>query len=132
MEGSGGAEQDIVPPPGPHPIQKVPGEHRGAAPAAGAAAVDVLVLGVENEGAAVHMVGEGVSLPLQQLHQQLAAQAAQVPGDDQVVEVGGASGVPQVGGDGVHRRRGRSQGCTMWKMFSVKFNAYSSPEARRF
>ena len=27
---------------------------------------------------------------------------------------------------------GRSQGCTMWKMFSVKFNAYSSPEARRF
>lgn len=132
MEGSGGAEQDVLPTAPFHLMEQIAGEHGGAAAAARPAAVDVLLLQIEDETAAVGVVGHLEALLAQQLQQQLAAQLAQITGDNQVVAAGGAAGVFEVGGNGIRRRRGRSQGCTMWKMFSVKFNAYSSPEARRF
>ena len=132
MERPGGAKEDVAPPPLPHAVEQIPGEHRGTAAAARPAAVDVLALGVKNHGAAVGVVAQLDPVPAQQLQQQLAAQQPQIPGYNQVIVAGGPAGVLQMGGNGVVCGGGRSQGCTMWKMFSVKFNAYSSPEARRF
>lgn len=94
--------------------------------------MDVLLFCVVEEQATVVVIVQGDAVLFEKVPDDLAAQLAQVPGDDEVVVVRGQAGVPEVGGEGVVGSGGRSQGCTMWKMFSVKFNAYSSPEARRF
>ena len=101
VEGTGGAEEQIFPPPLRQPREEIAGEHRGGAAAARAAAVDVLALGVKEETAAVGVVLQHDAPALQKLQKELAAQPPQVPGDDQVIEVGAAASVLKVGGDGV-------------------------------
>lgn len=108
------------------------GQHRGGAAAARASAVDVLLFGVVKNQTAVIVVVQCNAVLFEEVPDDLTAQLAQVAGDNEVVVAGGQAGVPEVGREGVVGGGGRSQGCTMWKMFSVKFNAYSSPEARRF
>ena len=101
MEGPGGAEEDIFPAPLPQARQQEARQHAGTAAAAGAAAVYVLTVGVEDQQAAVGVVGQLYPVPLCQLAQQVAAQPPQVAGDDQVIEVRAAAGVLQVGAYGV-------------------------------
>ena len=133
MQGTGGAEQQTLPASGLHLTQQIAGEDCGGTAAAGAAAVDILLFRVEDHHTAVIVVGTQVhAVPGEQVDQQFLAQNTQIPGDDQVVIVRTVACVPEVGRQSVIGGGGRSQGCTMWKMFSVKFNAYSSPEARRF
>lgn len=131
-QGAGAAEEQAPPAALLHTVEQKAGEHRGGAAAARAAAVDVLRLGVEDEAATVVVVGQIHAVLLEEVQDDLSAQAAQIAGDDQIIKRRRAAGVGEVGGQALVGRRGRSQGCTMWKMFSVKFNAYSSPEARRF
>ena len=101
MEGPGGTKEDVVPLARLHPVQQVTCEYRCAAPAARASAVDVLLFQIKDQCAAVGVVWHLNSVPAQQLQQQLAAQGAQIPGDDKVVAAGGAPGVLKVGGNGV-------------------------------
>ena len=101
VEGPGGAEEQVFPPPLRQPSEEIAGEHRGGTAAARAAAVDVLALLVKEETAAVGVVVQDDTPALQQLQQQLTAQPPQVPGDDQVIEAGAAARVLKVGGDGV-------------------------------
>lgn len=107
VEGPGGAEKDVVPLARLHAVEQVSGEYRGTASAARAAAVDVLVLEVEEHGPAVGVVVELDAVLAQQLDEQLAAQNAQIAGDDQVVAAGRAARVAEVGGDGGVGRGGR-------------------------
>ena len=133
QQGAGGGEYHSLPAPGPHAGENVPVEDGGGAAAAGGPGVHVLVLPVVQQHAAVEVVaGEVQAVPAEEVQDDGVAQLSQVAGEDQVVVPGGGVGLPEQGGEGLVGRRGRSQGCTMWKMFSVKFNAYSSPEARRF
>ena len=93
----------------------------------------VLVLPVVEQHAAVLEILPQIDAVLfEKVPDDGVAQLSQVAGDDEVVVRRLRAGLPEEGGEGIIGRRGRSQGCTMWKMFSVKFNAYSSPEARRF
>lgn len=129
----GGGEEEPLPPARPHPGEQIAVEHRRRAAAAGGPGVHVLPLAVVEQQAAVVKVGAHVhAVPGEEVPDDGVAQLAQVPGDDQVEVPGAGAGVTEEGGEGVVGGGGRSQGCTMWKMFSVKFNAYSSPEARRF
>ena len=129
----GGGEDDALPPPGPQAGEQVAVEHRGGAAAAGGACVHVLPLPVVQQQSAVLEVLPHIdAVPGEEVPDDGMAQLPQVSGDDQIVVLGPGAGVPEEGGQSVVSCRGRSQGCTMWKMFSVKFNAYSSPEARRF
>ena len=87
---------------------------------------------VEQQAAVLKALPQLHAVPGEEVPDDGVAQLAQVAGDNEVVVPGGGLRVPEEGGQGVIGGGGRSQGCTMWKMFSVKFNAYSSPEARRF
>ena len=131
-KGAGGAEQDVVPPALPHPVEQIAGQNHGGTAASGAAAVDVLLFQIVNHGAAVVIIGQLNTVLVEEIQNDFPAQFPQVAGDDEIIERGLPPGILKMGGQGGVGRRGRSQGCTMWKMFSVKFNAYSSPEARRF
>lgn len=93
VQRSGGAKQDVFPFAIPQAGEKKTRQHAGAAAAAGAAAVDVLTVGLEDKQTAVGVAVQGHPVPPGQLLQQLAAQTAQVAGDDQVVEAGGAAGI---------------------------------------
>ena len=129
----GGGEDDALPPPGPQAGEEVAVEHRGGAAAAGGSGVHVLGLAVVEQQAAVLKVFTQIdAVPGEEVPYDGVAQLSQITGDDQVVVLGLGLRVPEKGGEGIVSGGGRSQGCTMWKMFSVKFNAYSSPEARRF
>ena len=101
VEGPGGAEKDVAPLALPQAGQQKGGQHAGAAAAAGAAAVDVLTAGVEDQQAAVSVVGQRYPVPLRQPSQQVAAQPPQIAGDDQVIEVRAAAGVLHVSAYGV-------------------------------
>lgn len=131
-QGAGAAEKKVFPPALGHPVQQVAGQHHGGAAAARAAAVDVLPLQIEDHGAAVVQIFQVHAVPVEEVQYDLLSQLAQIAGDDEIVIGWLPARVGEVGAEGVVGRWGRSQGCTMWKMFSVKFNAYSSPEARRF
>ena len=71
VEGPGGAEEQIVPPPLCQSGEEIAGEHCGGAATARAAAVDVLALLVEEQTAAVCVVFQDDAPALQQLQQQL-------------------------------------------------------------
>ena len=130
---SGGGEDDALPTPGPQAGEQVAVEHRGGAAAAGGPSVHILGLAVvEQQTAVLKVFAQVDAVPGEKVPDDGVAQLPQVAGDHQVVVPGFRPGVPEEGGEGIVGGRGRSQGCTMWKMFSVKFNAYSSPEARRF
>lgn len=117
----------------PETGEKVAVEDACRAAAAAAACVHVLLFPViEQKTAVLEILSRPKAALFQQVPEDGVAQGAQVPGEHQVVVGGGGLGVLKEGGEGVKGGGGRSQGCTMWKMFSVKFNAYSSPEARRF
>ena len=129
----GGGEDDALPPPGPQAGEQVAVEHRGGAAAAGGSGVHILGLAVvEQQSAVLEILPQVDAVPGEEVPDDGVAQLPQVAGDHQVVVLGLRPGVPEEGRQGVVGGGGRSQGCTMWKMFSVKFNAYSSPEARRF
>ena len=133
QQGAGRGKDDLLPLPPAHLRQQIPVQHGGGAAAAGGTGVHVLLVPVVQKQAAVLEVLPQLNAVLgEKVPDDGVAQLAQVTGDDQVVVVGLCVGVPEEGGERIVGRRGRSQGCTMWKMFSVKFNAYSSPEARRF
>ena len=87
---------------------------------------------VEQQSAVLEVLPHIDAVPGEEVPDDGVAQFPQVAGDDQIVVFGCCLRVPEKGRQGVVGGGGRSQGCTMWKMFSVKFNAYSSPEARRF
>ena len=129
----GGGEDDALPPPGPQAGEQVAVEHRGGAAAAGGDGVHVLGLAVvEQQAAVLEVLPQVHAVPGEEIPDDGVAQLPQVAGDDEAVVLRRCPGVPEKGGEGIVGGGGRSQGCTMWKMFSVKFNAYSSPEARRF
>ena len=129
----GGGEEHLPPLPLPEPRQDIAVQHRRRAAAAAASRMHVLSLPVIEQEAAVLVVpGEVQPVPPEEVQHDAVAQGSQVPGEDQVIVPGGGAAVSEESGEGVVGGGGRSQGCTMWKMFSVKFNAYSSPEARRF
>ena len=140
LEGGGGGEQgprgrEEHPPPFPRPQarQHIPVQHSGGAAAAGGAGVHVLGLPViQQQSAVLVTVTQVDAVPLEKVPYDVVAQLSQVTGEDEVVILRPGLRIPEKGGQGVVGGGGRSQGCTMWKMFSVKFNAYSSPEARRF
>ena len=100
------AEENVFPAPGAHTVEQMPGEHHGGAAAAGAAAVHVLTLQIVDQGAAVGQVVQVHAVLVEQVEQDLAAQLAQVSGDDQVVLRGPASRVLEVGLDGLIGRGG--------------------------
>ena len=128
-----GGKDDALPLPRPQPGEEVAVEHRRRAAAAGGSGVHVLpVAVVEQQAAVLKALPQLHAVPGEEVPDDGVAQLAQVAGDNEVVVPGGGLRVPEEGGQGVIGGGGRSQGCTMWKMFSVKFNAYSSPEARRF
>ena len=130
---SGGGEDDALPTPGPQAGEEVAVEHRGGAAAAGGSGVHILGLAVvEQQPAVLEVFAQVHAVPGEKVPDDGVAQLPQVAGDDEAVVLRRCPGVPEKGGEGIVGGGGRSQGCTMWKMFSVKFNAYSSPEARRF
>ena len=129
----GGGEDDALPPPGPQAGEQVAVEHRGGAAAAGGPSVHILGLAVvEQQTAVLKVFAQVDAVPGEKVPDDGVTQLPQVAGDDQIVVLGLGPRVPEEGSQTIISCRGRSQGCTMWKMFSVKFNAYSSPEARRF
>ena len=133
QQGTGGSEENAVPAAPAHLRQQVSAQHGGGPAAAGGACVHVLPLPVVQQQSAVLEVLPHIdAVPGEEVPDDGMAQLPQVSGDDQIVVLGPGAGVPEEGGQSVVSCRGRSQGCTMWKMFSVKFYAYSSPEARRF
>lgn len=80
MEGSGGTEEDVLPLAAAQSLHQIAGEHAGAAAAARASGVDVLVHPVENKQAAVGVaVGQVDPVPLEQFQQQRAAQLPRSP-----------------------------------------------------
>ena len=140
LEAGGGREQrprggkdDALETAVPETGEQVAIENSGGTAAAGGPGVHILLLAViEQKAAVLEPLPHVDAVPHKELPDDIVAQSPQVAGEDQVVIRGLCSRVPEEGSQGVVGRRGRSQGCTMWKMFSVKFNAYSSPEARRF
>lgn len=128
----GGREYDPLPPPLPQTAQQKAVQHRRRAAAAAAPGVHILCLPVIEQQPAVRVVCQLHALPAEQLHHDVVAHRPQVAGEDQVIVPGCGVRLPEQRLQRVAGGGGRSQGCTMWKMFSVKFNAYSSPEARRF
>ena len=133
QQGTGGSEENAVPAAPAHLRQQVSVQHGGGAAAAGGACVHVLPLPVVQQQSAVLEVLPHIdAVPGEEVPDDGMAQLPQVSGDDQIVVLGLGPRVPEEGSQTIISCRGRSQGCTMWKMFSVKFNAYSSPEARRF
>ena len=129
----GGSKEDAPPFSGPQAGEEVAVEHRGGAAAAGGSGVHVLGLAVvEQQSAVLEVLPQVDAVPGEEVPDDGVAQLPQVAGDDEAVVLRRCPGVPEKGGEGIVGGGGRSQGCTMWKMFSVKFNAYSSPEARRF
>ena len=117
LQGAGGAEhragacdEDAPQLTALHPPHQPPAAHRRHAAAAAAARVWVLLLGEQRVAAVDQLaVGHLHAAALEQLHQQVAADPAQVAGGDQVVVVGAAACVLQMGHDGVVHRRGH--GC---------------------
>ena len=102
---AGAAEEEVLPFPLPHPVEQVAGEDGGGAAAARAAAVDVLRLGVEDEAATVVVVGQIHAVLLEEVQDDLSAQAAQIAGDDQIIKRRRAAGVGEVGGQALVGRR---------------------------
>ena len=132
-QGPGGSEENPPPLARPQARQHIAVQHGGGAAAAGGAGVHVLLFPVVQQQAAVLVaVCQVDAVPPEKVPDDVVAQLAQVSGEDEVIVLRAGLRVPEKGGEGVVGGGGRSQGCTMWKMFSVKFNAYSSPEARRF
>ena len=81
--------------------------------------MDILFPGIEDEAAAVHMVGQGQPLLPEQFQQKGAAQLSQITGHHQIIKSRGTTGIPEVGGNGVGSGRGTSQGCTIKKFQAV-------------
>lgn len=130
---AGGHKQNVPILPALQSRQEVGTHYRGAAAAAGSAGIHLLTLAVIQHQSAIGVAGPQIAALFGgQPHQQVAAHLRQIAGDDFIVIGGAGAGIGKVLPQGIPGGRGRSQGCTMWKMFSVKFNAYSSPEARRF
>ena len=81
--------------------QKVAAQGDGAAPAAGAAGVDVLFVVVENQGSAVRQLpAQRDPVPPGKLQKQFLAQLPQIAGDDEVKVLGGGFHVVKMGFDG--------------------------------
>ena len=132
-QGAGGRKKHPPPFPIPQARQHIAVQHGGGAAAAGGAGVHILALPVVQQQSAVLVALARVKAVLpEKIQHDVVAQFPQVTGENEVVILWSSLRVPEKGGEGVVGGGGRSQGCTMWKMFSVKFNAYSSPEARRF
>ena len=133
QKGTGGSKDNPCPFSLPHSAEKIAVQHRGGTTAAGSAGMHILVLPVVEQQATVLKVGPQLDAVLgEEIPDDGMAHLAQVTGDDQIIVIGRCLCVPKESGESIIGGGGRSQGCTMWKMFSVKFNAYSSPEARRF
>ena len=96
-QGAGAAEEQAPPAALLHTVEQKAGEHRGGAAAARAAAVDVLGLGVVDEHAAVLQIFEFNAVPVEEIQQNLLAQAAQIAGDNQIIVRGPAACVPKMG-----------------------------------
>ena len=112
-EGSGGTKEDAFPPPGDEPGEKERGEHGGGTAASGAAAMDILFFGVKKKKTAVIVVGERGLVLFEEVQNDLVPKLAQIPGDDQIIEVGGAPGVLKVGAEGIISGGGACQGCAI-------------------
>ena len=81
----GAAEEDPFQLPAVQQIQKIPAQGNGAASAAGTAGVNVLGDLVENQGTAVcQLPTQGKSFPFAHFQQQILAQLAKIPGDDEI------------------------------------------------
>ena len=100
-QGAGAAEEQAPPAALLHTVEQKAGEHRGGAAAARAAAVDVLGLGVVDEHAAVLQIFEFNAVPVEEIQQNLLAQAAQIAGDNQIIVRGPAACVPKMGLNGI-------------------------------
>lgn len=71
--------------------------------------MDVLLLPVEQQQAAVVVVGQLYAVLGEEVGDDLVAQLPQIAGDDEVVVVGGESGILKVGFQGVIGGGGRGQ-----------------------
>ena len=81
--------------------QKVAAQGDGAAPAAGATGVDILLVVVEDQCPAVRQLSpKGNAVPTGKLQKHFLAQLAKVAGDDEVKILGGGFHVVEVGLDG--------------------------------
>ena len=130
---AGGGEDDAVPFPLAHAPQQISVENGRAAAAAGGSAVHILLLEVIEKKPTVRIaLAERHAVAREEVLDNVVPELAQIAGDDQVIILRLRLRIAKQRAERIVGGGGRSQGCTMWKMFSVKFNAYSSPEARRF
>ena len=110
-EGPGAAEEELFQLPGGELPQQLRAQHDGTASAAGPARVDILLDGVEDQIPAVRQLSaDGQSILPAQGQQRLHPDGPQIPGDDEIIIVGGGAGVPQMGPDGVKCGGGKCQG----------------------
>ena len=119
MQRPRGAKEDAFPPPVSQSGQQISRQHAGTAAAARAAAVDILPVGIEDETAAVRMVGQSQPLLSEQFQHQGAPQLSQIAGHDQIIKSRGTAGIPEMSGNGVSSGRGACQGCTIKKFQAV-------------
>ena len=81
--------------------QKIAAQGNGAAPAAGAASVNVLFVVVENQGSAVRQLSaQRDAVPTGKLQKHFLAQLPKVAGDDEVKILRGGLHVVKMGFDG--------------------------------
>lgn len=83
------------------PLSRKPVSTAAEQPQPEPAAVDVLGLGVVDEHAAVLQIFEFNAVPVEEIQQDLLAQAAQIAGDNQIIVRGPAACVPKMGLNGV-------------------------------
>ena len=105
----------------PQTLEDVPGEDRGAAAAAAASGVGILLIGVVEQHPAVgEDRREGDALAPCEFFQQRVAEVSKVAGDDRIVVLRLPPGVAEVRFERRPRRGGKCQGCTT----SFFYNAF--------
>ena len=117
LKGRGGREQrpgrgkeDPFPAAGPHAAQDIAAEHRRRAAAAGGPGVHILLLPVIEQQAAVGVASAQVDSVLpKKIGNDVPAQLPQIPGEDQVIVLGGGVGLPKHRREGVIGRRSHSR-----------------------
>ena len=106
-QGTGAAEENLLQLAPAQLPQKVAAQGDGAAPAAGAACVDILYRVVKNQISAVgELPAEFQSVPLGKLHEKLLAQLPQIAGDDHIIILHRGAKILKMGADGCVGRRG--------------------------
>lgn len=107
VEGPSGAKKQVVPGPLLHACEQIAREDRGTAATARASAVNILLIGIENQDTAISVPGSQVDFLFpEQIQQQFSAQLTQISGDNQVIEVGRAACICKMSLYGVKGSRG--------------------------